>query len=88
MERNSACQVKNICIFCGTNPKKNTKFAKAANNLSKVLAKRKIYLVYRGGSLGLIGYVSTATHVGESQVLGIIPAAIAEGNFAGKTVRD
>ncbi|XVE74916.1 hypothetical protein DITRI_Ditri12bG0056900 [Diplodiscus trichospermus] len=31
-------------------------------------------------------YVSTAAHVGASQVLGIIPLAIAEGNFAGKTV--
>ncbi|XVE72320.1 hypothetical protein DITRI_Ditri11bG0030000 [Diplodiscus trichospermus] len=33
-----------------------------------------------------MGCVSTAAHVGGSQVLGIIPTALAEGNFVGKTV--
>ncbi|XVE57236.1 hypothetical protein DITRI_Ditri04bG0075200 [Diplodiscus trichospermus] len=33
-----------------------------------------------------MGYVSTAAHVRGSQVLGIIPTALAEGNFAGKIV--
>ncbi|XVE77315.1 hypothetical protein DITRI_Ditri13aG0052500 [Diplodiscus trichospermus] len=73
MKGNSARQIKSICVFCETNPRKNTKFIKAANNLGRVLAKRKILLVYGGGSLGLIGCVSTA-----------IP--LAEGNFAGKIV--
>ncbi|XVE77441.1 hypothetical protein DITRI_Ditri13aG0062900 [Diplodiscus trichospermus] len=33
-----------------------------------------------------MGCVSTASHVGGSQVLGIIPTVLAEGNFARKTV--
>ncbi|XVE62121.1 hypothetical protein DITRI_Ditri06bG0093400 [Diplodiscus trichospermus] len=33
-----------------------------------------------------MGCVSTAAHVGGSQVLGIIPTALAEGNFAEKAV--
>ncbi|XVE64213.1 hypothetical protein DITRI_Ditri07aG0083600 [Diplodiscus trichospermus] len=33
-----------------------------------------------------MGCVSTATYVGGSQVLGIIPTALAEGNFIGKIV--
>ncbi|XVE57050.1 hypothetical protein DITRI_Ditri04bG0060600 [Diplodiscus trichospermus] len=33
-----------------------------------------------------MGYVSTAAHLGGSQVFGIIPTALAEGNFVGKTV--
>ncbi|XVE84387.1 hypothetical protein DITRI_Ditri17bG0008400 [Diplodiscus trichospermus] len=33
-----------------------------------------------------MGCVSTTAHVGGSQVLGIIPTALAEGNFAGKTI--
>ncbi|XVE53846.1 hypothetical protein DITRI_Ditri03aG0034500 [Diplodiscus trichospermus] len=86
MEGNSAHQIKSICVFCGSNPGKNAKFVKAANNLGRVLAKRKIHLVYWGGSLGLMGCVSTTAHVRGSQVLGIIPTALAEGNFAGKTV--
>ncbi|XVE83212.1 hypothetical protein DITRI_Ditri16bG0069200 [Diplodiscus trichospermus] len=84
MEENSARQIKSICVFCGSNLGKNAKFVEAANNLVRVLAKRKIHLVYGRGSLGLMGCVSTAAHVGGSQVLGIIPTALAEGNFAGK----
>ncbi|XVE79864.1 hypothetical protein DITRI_Ditri14bG0091400 [Diplodiscus trichospermus] len=33
-----------------------------------------------------MGYGSTTTYVGRSQVLGIIPTAIAEGNFTGKPI--
>ncbi|XVE63928.1 hypothetical protein DITRI_Ditri07aG0060300 [Diplodiscus trichospermus] len=86
MEENSTRQLKIICVFCGTNPRKNAKFVEAANNLGRVLAKRKIHLVYGGGSLGLMGCVSIVAHVEGSQVLGIILIALTEGNFAGKTV--
>ncbi|XVE70356.1 hypothetical protein DITRI_Ditri10aG0066100 [Diplodiscus trichospermus] len=85
MEGNLARQIKSICVFCGSNIGKNAKFVEAANNLGKVLAKQKIHLVYGGGSLGLMGCVSTTAHVEGSQVLGIIPIALAEGNFVGKT---
>ncbi|XVE84663.1 hypothetical protein DITRI_Ditri17bG0031200 [Diplodiscus trichospermus] len=86
MEGKSARQVKSICVFYGTNSRKNAKFVKAANNLGRVLAKRKIYLVYGGCSLGLMGYVSIAAYVGGSQVLSIIQTALAEENFTRKTI--
>ncbi|XVE65947.1 hypothetical protein DITRI_Ditri08aG0041100 [Diplodiscus trichospermus] len=86
MEGNSARQIKSICVFCGSNLGENAKFVETVNNLDRVLAKRKIHLVYGGNSLGLMGCVSTATHVEGSQVLGIIPTALAEGNFTGKKV--
>ncbi|XVE54144.1 hypothetical protein DITRI_Ditri03aG0057300 [Diplodiscus trichospermus] len=86
MERNSARQIKSICVFCGSNLGRNAKFVEATNNLGRVLAKRKIHLVYEGRSLGLMGCVSIAAYMGGSQVLGIIPIALAEGNFVGKTV--
>ncbi|XVE81538.1 hypothetical protein DITRI_Ditri15bG0072600 [Diplodiscus trichospermus] len=86
MEGNSTSQVKSIYVFYGTNLGKNAKFVKATNNLGRVQAKRKIHLVHREGSLRLMGCVSIAAHIGGSQVLGIIPTAIAEGNFARKTI--
>ncbi|XVE70581.1 hypothetical protein DITRI_Ditri10aG0083000 [Diplodiscus trichospermus] len=84
MKGNSAHPVKNICVFCGSNLRKNAKFVEIENNLGRVLAKRKIHLVCKGSSLGLMGCVSTAAHVKGRQVLGIIPTAKAEGNFAEK----
>ncbi|KAK2653445.1 hypothetical protein Ddye_013301 [Dipteronia dyeriana] len=48
----------NICVFGGTNYGKYKKFVDVATHLGKVLAERKIHLVYGGGNLGLMGYVS------------------------------
>ncbi|XVE62035.1 hypothetical protein DITRI_Ditri06bG0086700 [Diplodiscus trichospermus] len=40
--------------------------------------------MYGGGSLGLMGYVSTATAVHGRRVLGIVPSAFKEKNLIGK----
>jgi uncharacterized protein (TIGR00730 family) len=42
--------------------------------------------VYGGGSLGLMGSVSTAVFLGGSQVLGVVPKALAEWGIIGKTI--
>ncbi|XVF10309.1 hypothetical protein REPUB_Repub07fG0171500 [Reevesia pubescens] len=88
MEETSVCQIKSICVFCGSNPGKDEEFVKIANNLGRVLVTRKIHLVYGGGSLGLMGCLATTAHLGGSKVLGFIPRALATGNTTGKTVRD
>jgi hypothetical protein len=61
-------------------------FLESANHLGWVLAKRKIHLVYGGDSLGLMSSVSTATFLGGSQVLSIIPKALAKVDIIEKTV--
>ena len=86
MEGASACRFTNICIFCGSSPGKGVEFLRAANTLGRVLAARKIHVVYGGGSIGLMGAVSTAAYLGGSQVLGIIPKAFTVKNITGMTV--
>jgi hypothetical protein len=68
MAGSSSHQIKNICVFDGSNPGKENEFLESANHLGQVLAKRKIHLVYGGGSLGLMGSVSTTAFLGGSQV--------------------
>ncbi|KAK2662104.1 hypothetical protein Ddye_000678 [Dipteronia dyeriana] len=75
----------NICVFGGTNYGKYREFVEAATHLGKVLAERKIHLVYGGGNLGLIGCVSRAARDGGSQVLGIVSKPIAAADIIGKT---
>ena len=82
----SSYHIKNICVFGGSSPGKEIAFLEAANHLGQVLAEKKIHLVYGGGSLGLIGGVSIAVFLGGSQVLGVVPKALAEGDIIGKTV--
>ena len=81
-------KIKNICVFCGSSPGKEKEFLESANHLGRVLAERKIHLVYGGGSLGLMGRVSITTFLGGSQILGVIPKALAEGDIIGKTIRE
>ncbi|XVF36640.1 hypothetical protein REPUB_Repub19eG0074400 [Reevesia pubescens] len=88
MEGTSVRQIKSVCVFYGSNPGKDEEFVNIANNLSRVLAERKIYLVYGGGSLGLMGCVATTAHLGGRKFLGVIPRVLAMGNTTGKTVRD
>ena len=59
-------------------------FIEAANSLGKVLAERKLHLVYGGGNLGLMGHVASTSHVGGRRVLGVIPAPIK--NFIRETL--
>jgi uncharacterized protein (TIGR00730 family) len=86
MTGSSVPRIKNICVFGGSSPGKEKEFLESANHLGRVLAKRKIHLVYGGGSLGLMGGVSIATFLGGSQVLGVIPKALVEGDIIGKIV--
>jgi len=82
----SVPKIKNICVFCGSSPGKEKEFLESANHLGRVLAERKIYLVYEGGNLGLMGRVSITAFLRGSQVLGVIRKALAEGDIIGKTV--
>jgi len=86
MAGSTSRNIKHICVFGGSSPGREKEFLEAAHNLGKVLAERKIHLVYGGGSLGLMGSVSTSAFLGGSQVLGIIPNALAKQNITGKTV--
>ena len=86
MASSSVPKIKTIFVFCGSNPGKEKEFLESANHLGRVLAERKIHLVYGGGSLGLMGSVSIAAFLGGSQVLRVIPKALAEGDIIGKTV--
>ena len=58
------------------------------SHLGQILAERKIHLVYGGGSLGLMGSVSTTAFLGGSQVLGIVPKALGKGDIIRKTIEE
>ena len=86
MAGSSSHHINNICVFGGSSPRKEKEFLESANHLGQVLAERKIHLVYGGGSLGLMEGVSIAASLGGSQVLGVVPKALAQGDIIGKTI--
>ena len=86
MAGSSSHHIRNICVFGGSSLGKEKEFLESANHLGRVLAERKIHLVYRGGSLGLMGCVSITAFLGGTQVLGVVPKALANGDIIGKII--
>jgi uncharacterized protein (TIGR00730 family) len=86
MTGSSSHQIRNICVFGGSIPRKEKEFLESANHLGQVLAERKIHLVYGEGNLGLIRGLSIVAFLGGSQVLGVVPKALAKGDIIGKII--
>jgi uncharacterized protein (TIGR00730 family) len=86
MTGSSSHHIRNICVFGGSSPGKEKEFLESPNYLGQVLAERKINLVYGGGSLGLMRGVLIAAFLGGSQLLGVIPKALAKRDIIGKTI--
>ncbi|KAL4302078.1 hypothetical protein GQ457_10G017520 [Hibiscus cannabinus] len=77
---------KRVCVFCGSNFGHRRIFSDAAIDLGNQLVKRKIDLVYGGGSVGLMGLISQTVFDGGCHVLGIIPKALMPLEISGETV--
>ncbi|KAJ6964642.1 cytokinin riboside 5'-monophosphate phosphoribohydrolase LOG1-like [Populus alba x Populus x berolinensis] len=75
-----------ICVFCGSRAGYKSSFSDAALELGKQLVKRKIDLVYGGGSAGLMGLISQTVFNGGCHVLGVIPKALMSHEISGETV--
>lgn len=65
--------IKNICVFCGASDRVEQKYKNLASELGVMLAKRKLNLVYGGGSTGLMGAVAKTTHENGSKVTAVYP---------------
>ena len=65
-------QIKNICVLSGFNYGKHKEFIEATIDLGRIIAERKLHLVYGGGNRGLSKLVSEAAFISGSQVLSII----------------
>ncbi len=65
--------IQSICVYCGSGPGADPAFAAGAKTFGKILAKNNIRLVYGGGSVGLMGTISSAVLEYGGQVTGIIP---------------
>ncbi|KAL8199913.1 hypothetical protein R6Q57_013481 [Mikania cordata] len=82
----SPSKFKSVCVFCGSSSGKRDCYRDAALELGQELVKRKVDLVYGGGSIGLMGLVSQEVHNGGGHVLGIIPRTLMCKEITGETV--
>jgi uncharacterized protein (TIGR00730 family) len=65
-----------VCVFCGSSPGANPRFADAATEMGRALAAAGLGLVYGGGQVGLMGRVADAALAAGAPVVGVIPRAL------------
>lgn len=62
-----------VCVFCGSSTGRGQGYAKAAEEVGTMLARRGITLVYGGAQVGSMGTVANAALDEGGEVIGVIP---------------
>jgi hypothetical protein len=75
-DRREPAVFRSICVYCGSSPGRDPEFAGAAAELGRLLADRRITLVYGGGHVGLMGVLADATMAAGGEVYGVITRAL------------
>jgi uncharacterized protein (TIGR00730 family) len=74
--------MRRVCVFTGSNSGARPEYRAAAEELGRLLAARRLGLVYGGARVGLMGAVADAALAAGGEVIGIIPAALAAKEVA------
>jgi len=71
-----------VCVYCGSRPGNDPAFTEAAQATGRWIGEHGGQLVYGGGKGGLMGTVAAATLQAGGTVVGIIPTALVEKEWA------
>ena len=71
-------KIHSLAVFCGSKNGKDPSFTEQAAQLGKMMAARKIKLIYGGGSAGIMGVIADAVMAGGGEVKGVIPKLLLE----------
>ncbi len=71
-----------LCVYCGSRPGAEPTYAEAASAVGHWIGSHGGQLVYGGGCNGLMGTVAQATLEAGGRVVGVIPKALVEKEWA------
>jgi uncharacterized protein (TIGR00730 family) len=71
-----------LCVYCGSRPGVEPGFAETARLVGTWIGEHGGQLVYGGGRNGLMGIVADATLTAGGRVIGVIPKALVEKEWA------
>lgn len=71
-----------LCVYCGSKPGADPAYVDAATQVGSWIGAHGGQLVYGGGRGGLMGIVADATLQAGGQVIGIIPQALVDREWA------
>ena len=65
--------IRSICVYCGSQPGRDTAYVEAGRALGRSIAAHGLRLVYGGGTKGIMGAVASGVLSAGGTVTGIIP---------------
>lgn len=71
-----------ICVYCASSADVDSAYFDAARAMGKAIADKGDTLIYGGGSVGLMGEVARSVKLHLGKVVGIIPHALVDAEFA------
>ena len=71
-----------MCVYCGSRPGSKPAFADLAQRVGTWIGRNSGQLVYGGGRNGLMGILADATLAAGGRVVGVIPKALVEKEWA------
>jgi uncharacterized protein (TIGR00730 family) len=74
--------VKRLAVYCGSATPRDPSFVTLAADVGRTLAQRGIGIVYGGGKMGLMGALASAALAEGGEVIGVIPAGLADCELA------
>lgn len=71
-----------VCVYCGSRPGAQPVYAEAAKQVGRWIAEHQGQLVYGGGHNGLMGLMADACLQAGGRVVGVIPKALVDKEWA------
>jgi hypothetical protein len=68
--------LRSVCVYAGSSIGRRPAYAEAARTLGRLLAARRVTVVYGGGAIGLMGVLADAALEAGGEVIGVIPRAL------------
>jgi len=87
-KRETRFRMKTVCVFCGSKVGVNGEYREAAAALGRELLRRRLALVFGGGSVGLMGVLADTVLAGGGKVTGVIPRALSRKELRHPRVHD
>lgn len=75
-----------ICVFCGASMGARPEYQAAAVALGREMGRRRLGLVYGGGSVGLMGALAHAAQAAGCNVVGVIPESLTNRELMGDQI--
>jgi uncharacterized protein (TIGR00730 family) len=74
--------IRNVCVFCGSNAGRDPMYLDATRALARAIAQSGRTLVYGGARVGLMGVLADTALEAGARVLGVIPQALVDREIA------